>query len=143
MVFNFSPSGLLTGPEPGERERSSRAEMPSIPLDTMSPLEVEAGQEPASRTTLCQQIQKEIDEGSYECGICFEAVNRQSKIWHCDCCWGIYHYECIVDCARGSRRGEEEVPIVTFGQEWKCPSCRDKYGGPPVQACCESWSPRT
>ena len=130
------------GPQPDEQGGSPRAELPSIPLETMGPVGYEAGRQPSSGTMTFQQIHRDIDD-SYECGICFEAINRQNNIWHCDCCWGIYHDDCIVDCARGSRRGEAEVPIVALGQQWKCPACRKEYEGPPIQTCCESWRPRT
>lgn len=132
----------IMDPQPDERG--------SIPLQTLSPAgregEGEGGraEQPSSGTiTQCQQIHKEIDSGSYECGICFEPVNRQCEIWHCDSCWRIYHHACIVDCARGTQRRDGEVPSVAFGREWKCPSCRDEYEGPPIQTCCESWPPKT
>ena len=47
----------------------------------------------------------------------------------CDSCWEIYLRDCIVDCARASLHGEEEISIVAFGQDWKCSSCRYKRGG--------------
>ena len=27
--------------------------------------------------------------------------------------------------------------MIGLGNEWKCPSCRDEYAGPPLQRCCE------
>ena len=120
-----------------EPDWPSRPAERAIPLETIRPARGETGQRIYTGTTLCQQIQKDIDSGAYECGICYEAVNDRTEIWLCEICWGVYHYDCILGCASGVQLVAGEAPVVGLGDEWKCPLCRDEYASPPLQRCCE------
>lgn len=86
---------------------------------------------------LCRRIIDDIHKGVFQCMICYENIGRQSQIWHCIYCWGVYHYRCIQSWVfRLCQRDRQEV-IIRFHINWTCPSCRNDFWGPPPMRCCK------
>ena len=44
---------------------------------------------------LRQRIEQDIERASYACGICLDAIKRESAIWHCCDCYACYHCACV------------------------------------------------
>lgn len=87
-------------------------------------------------TVRCRNRLSQLQNGDYECGICFERIDQESRIWHCNRCGVMHHHGCILDWAKAGWHLAEEDTLSPFCW-WNCPSCRDDYEGYPLLTCCE------
>ncbi|KAL7274852.1 FKBP12-associated protein [Rhizina undulata] len=92
------------------------------------------------------RIHKEISSGEYECMICFNTLNRRSKIWNCKCCWAVFHTGCI---NKWAKQGLENPPTRRIGmaegeiprRSWRCPACNNPEEEVPDNYTC--WCEKT
>lgn len=133
----MSPS--ITGNRFLERDQNPRLNQNAIRLENLPQPSVEARKKLSRGTPICRSITNGIHNGTFECIICYENIGENSQIWHCGRCWGVYHYQCVLDWASGRHRPHEQEAFVRTRDEWVCPSCRDAYWGCPLRMCCK-WS---
>ena len=93
--------------------KAPRARRQSIPKSTARDI--------ATRT------HEDIANGIYECPICTNEVDRNSKVWSCKTCWTVFHLSCIKKWStnegstQAQRRNENgDLPPP---RQWRCPGC--------------------
>ncbi|KAF2099141.1 hypothetical protein NA57DRAFT_17422, partial [Rhizodiscina lignyota] len=80
-----------------------------------------------SRSTakdLPTRIHEDIDNKQYECAICTNEIQRNSRVWSCKTCWTVFHLSCVKKWATAKR--EEQRPQNgqdDSSQHWRCPGC--------------------
>ncbi|KAK8185956.1 hypothetical protein BC567DRAFT_240069 [Phyllosticta citribraziliensis] len=62
------------------------------------------------------RVHEDIDNGHYECAICTNEVQRNSRMWSCRTCWTVFHLKCIGEWASNSLAEHSDRP-------WRCPGC--------------------
>ena len=76
---------------------------------------------------IATRTHEDIENGIYECPICTNEVQRNSKIWSCKTCWTVFHLKCVEKWSKNegsaivNRQLEngEEPPA----KQWRCPGC--------------------
>ena len=89
--------------------------------------EVRVGDSHAS--TLKYQIQ----DNTYECMVCYDALGPYCAIYNCDKCFNIFHLNCIRQWAISKQDVEpDQGPSKT----WTCPACQTKSEEIPARYFC-------
>lgn len=82
-----------------------------------------------SRSTakdLPSRIHEDIDNSQYECAICTNEVQRNSRIWSCKTCWTVFHLSCIKKWATAKKEEQQQQRQSgddTSSSQWRCPGC--------------------
>ncbi|KAI8967924.1 hypothetical protein BDF20DRAFT_917174 [Mycotypha africana] len=63
----------------------------------------------------------ELKTSTYECMICMDVVRPAHHIWSCDCCWAIFHLDCVQNWAKKSLNDTSSNKMITG---WRCPGCQ-------------------
>jgi transcriptional repressor NF-X1 len=76
---------------------------------------------------IATRTHEDIDNGHYECAVCYESVKRRQKVWSCRTCWTVFHLHCIKQwstkegaAAARQQAPEGELPPL---RQWRCPGC--------------------
>lgn len=75
------------------------------------------------------QIIADLVNNKYECSICMVLIKKNTAVWSCDRCFGIWHIFCT---KQWSKVGKEENSAK---KSWGCPKCRAEYTAPPQSWC--------
>ncbi|CAF9915322.1 MAG: hypothetical protein GOMPHAMPRED_000698 [Gomphillus americanus] len=76
---------------------------------------------------IATRTHEDIENGIYECPICTNEVQRNSKVWSCKTCWTVFHLKCVEKWSKNegsatvNRQLEngEDPPA----KQWRCPGC--------------------
>jgi len=100
-------------PLPKPHPKAPRARRASILKSTASDI--------ATRT------HEDITNQVYECPICTNEVNPNSKVWSCKTCWTVFHLSCIKKWStnEGSTLAQQrtETGDLPPPRQWRCPGC--------------------
>ena len=76
---------------------------------------------------IATRTHEDIDNGFYECPICTNEVQRNSKVWSCHTCWTVFHLTCIKKWSsnEGSSATQQALQDGESPQsrQWRCPGC--------------------
>lgn len=51
-------------------------------------------------------VAHELKNSTYECMICMDVVRPAHHVWTCDCCWAVFHLNCVQTWATKSLKGK-------------------------------------
>lgn len=78
---------------------------------------------------LSSQIISDLVYNKYECSICMVLIKKNTAVWSCSRCYGIWHIFCAKKWARaGKDNASSNAP-------WNCPKCRAEYKHAPQSWC--------
>jgi hypothetical protein len=63
---------------------------------------------------------KQLAQGTYECLICMDRIRRVDRVWSCDCCWAVFHLDCIRKWACTTSVSASNLTQTG----WRCPGCQ-------------------
>lgn len=83
----------------------------------------------------------ELKTSTYECMICMDTVRPAHHVWTCDCCWAVFHLNCVQTWASRSLKGKHILvwSLVKVADDfsfldtssnkmitgWRCPGCQN------------------
>lgn len=53
-----------------------------------------------------ERLTDQVNKGTLECLVCCEKVRQSNKIWHCQKCFHIFHFRCILKWGNTSKDGK-------------------------------------
>ncbi|KAI8379253.1 uncharacterized protein BYT42DRAFT_613583 [Radiomyces spectabilis] len=111
------------GPEAAKPKRSRRkpAKAPTQTLPT------------PDFKDLASSIAHELQTGAYECMVCWDIIRHGHHTWTCDCCWKVFHLNCIGRWATKSLEDKSTNKMIT---SWRCPGCQHTRGAVPRDYLC-------
>lgn len=56
----------------------------------------------------------ELKNATYECMVCMDVVRPAHHVWNCDCCWAVFHLNCIQTWATRSLKGKVCVYVCMW-----------------------------
>lgn len=59
----------------------------------------------------------ELKTSAYECMICMDVVRPAHHIWTCDCCWAMFHLNCVQTWASRSLKGNVKQELCVCVKE--------------------------
>lgn len=76
---------------------------------------------------IATRTHEDIENGIYECPICTNEIQRNSKVWSCKTCWTVFHLKCVERWSRNevsaltsqNMEDSQEAPV----KQWRCPGC--------------------
>lgn len=77
---------------------------------------------------LSSKIISDLISNKYDCSICMFTIKKNTAVWSCSRCYGIWH----VYCAKKWAKSNAEKPKIT---PWNCPKCRTEYIAIPDSWC--------
>jgi transcriptional repressor NF-X1 len=63
---------------------------------------------PPQRDDMASVLAHELRTCSYECMICMDVVRPAHHVWSCDCCWAVFHLNCVHQWANKSLKGTKK-----------------------------------
>ncbi|KAF2750001.1 hypothetical protein M011DRAFT_381827, partial [Sporormia fimetaria CBS 119925] len=76
---------------------------------------------------IATRTHEDIDNGHYECAICYDKLRRKSKAWSCRTCWTVFHLHCIKPWSTkegaAAARQQTENGDLPPPRQWRCPGC--------------------
>ena len=124
-----SPSTQLQpdAPEfrPGQRHGARPPRQRPHPKVQHTPARMRRGSRSTAKD-LPTRIHEDIDNSQYECAICTNEVQRNSRIWSCDICWTVFHLSCIKKWASAKKEAQQSRPQSDDDEpsrQWRCPGC--------------------
>ncbi|KAF2014744.1 hypothetical protein BU24DRAFT_423649 [Aaosphaeria arxii CBS 175.79] len=81
----------------------------------------------STATDIATRTHEDIDNGYYECAVCYQELKRRSRVWSCRTCWTVFHLGCIKEWS-GKEGSSVARPQLADGEEpaprqWRCPGC--------------------
>jgi transcriptional repressor NF-X1 len=61
---------------------------------------------PEGEHDLSTVLTHDLRNSSYECMICMDVIRPAHQVWTCDCCWAVFHLNCIHQWANKSLKGK-------------------------------------
>lgn len=61
---------------------------------------------PPGNHDMATLLSHELKTSSYECMICMDVVRPAHHVWSCDCCWAVFHLNCVQTWAGRSLKGK-------------------------------------
>lgn len=76
---------------------------------------------------IATRTHEDIDNGHYECAICYDKVKRKSKAWTCRTCWTVLHLHCVKQWSKkegaAAARQQAQDGEIPAPRQWRCPGC--------------------
>ncbi|KAF2084133.1 hypothetical protein K490DRAFT_13441, partial [Saccharata proteae CBS 121410] len=143
MVNGRQFGGQLTTQEPGALLHGDAPVFtPGHPIPT-APRDHQPRKRRFSKSVapdLATRIHEDIDNGLYECAICTNEVQRNSKMWSCQTCWTVFHLGCIKKWStkEGSAAAQQQPQggDLPPPRQWRCPGCNLPKDTLPSQFQC-------
>ncbi|KAI9476112.1 MAG: hypothetical protein EXX96DRAFT_575824 [Benjaminiella poitrasii] len=88
---------------------------------------------PAGDHDMSTLLSHELKSSAYECMICMDIVRPAHPIWTCDCCWAIFHLDCVQTWATRSLKDTSTNKMITG---WRCPGCQNSRTAIPRDYLC-------
>lgn len=67
---------------------------------------------PPGNHDMATVLAHELKNSTYECMICMDIVRPAHHVWTCDCCWAVFHLNCVQTWATKSLKGNKRKSIV-------------------------------
>ncbi|KAI9247058.1 hypothetical protein BY458DRAFT_68498 [Sporodiniella umbellata] len=80
-------------------------------------------------TTLIHDLKNSV----YECMICMDVIKPAHHTWGCDCCWAVFHLNCIQSWSSKSLKDTSSNKMIT---QWRCPGCQSSRTAIPKDYIC-------
>lgn len=61
---------------------------------------------PPGEHDMATSVAHELKNSTYECMICMDVVRPAHHVWTCDCCWAVFHLNCVQTWATKSLKGK-------------------------------------
>jgi transcriptional repressor NF-X1 len=61
---------------------------------------------PPGEHDMATLLAHELKTSTYECMICMDVVRPAHHVWTCDCCWAVFHLNCVQTWATRSLKGK-------------------------------------
>ena len=80
----------------------------------------------STASDIATRTHEDIDNGYYECAVCYQELKRRSRVWSCRTCWTVFHLGCIKEwsskegSAAARTQAEDGEPAP---RQWRCPGC--------------------
>ncbi|KAI7903173.1 uncharacterized protein BX663DRAFT_560725 [Cokeromyces recurvatus] len=88
---------------------------------------------PAGDHDMATLLSHELKTSTYECMICMDVIRAAHPIWSCDCCWAMFHLDCIQTWATRSLKDTSTNKMITG---WRCPGCQNSRTAIPRDYLC-------
>ncbi|KAF1797852.1 hypothetical protein V8B55DRAFT_1549404 [Mucor lusitanicus] len=88
---------------------------------------------PPGNHDMATLLSHELKTSSYECMICMDVVRPAHHVWSCDCCWAVFHLNCVQTWAGRSLKDTSSNKMVTG---WRCPGCQNNRTVVPKDYLC-------
>ncbi|KAI8077197.1 hypothetical protein BDF21DRAFT_385106 [Thamnidium elegans] len=88
---------------------------------------------PPGNHDMATVLTHELKNSTYECMICMDIVRPAHHTWTCDCCWAVFHLNCVQTWASKSLKDTSSNKMVTG---WRCPGCQNNRTVVPRDYLC-------
>ncbi|KAI8359868.1 hypothetical protein EDC96DRAFT_513466 [Choanephora cucurbitarum] len=88
---------------------------------------------PEGNHDMATLLSHELKTSTYECMICMDVVKPAHHIWTCDCCWAMFHLNCVQTWASRSLKDTSSNKMITA---WRCPGCQNSRMAVPKDYLC-------
>ena len=109
-------------------------------INSKKPIINSESKQKSTAPDIATRTHEDILNRVYECPICTNEVDSNSKIWSCETCWTVFHLNCIKKWSanEGSTQSrqhnaEREYPLP---RQWRCPGCNLPKANLPSSYSC-------
>ncbi|KAI8879259.1 hypothetical protein K501DRAFT_257137 [Backusella circina FSU 941] len=102
-------------------------------VDTKTKPKKKRNRHPPLKDDLSSILAHELRTSSYECMICMDVVRPAHHVWTCDCCWAVFHLNCVHQWANKSLKDTSSQKLIT---QWRCPGCQHTRTAIPRDYVC-------
>ncbi|KAF2658283.1 hypothetical protein K491DRAFT_690234 [Lophiostoma macrostomum CBS 122681] len=89
---------------------------------------------------IATRTHEDVDNGHYECAVCYDTIKRKARVWSCRTCWTVFHLHCIKEWStkEGAAAARQQAPDGEMPppRQWRCPGCNLPKDGLPQQFSC-------
>ncbi|CEP11623.1 hypothetical protein [Parasitella parasitica] len=88
---------------------------------------------PPGNHDMATVLAHDLRTSTYECMICMDVVKPAHHVWTCDCCWAVFHLQCVQTWAGRSLKDTSSNKMITG---WRCPGCQNSRTVVPKDYFC-------
>lgn len=112
--------------QPGPSSSQSKSQATASASRRKQPMEQRPKAPKSAASDIATRTHEDIDNGHYECAVCYQELKRRSRVWSCRTCWTVFHLGCIKEWS--SKEGSAVArPQLEDGEcaprQWRCPGC--------------------